>query len=105
MTRTEIRELMRELKRYFIRVTVEDYRVRLSGGERHAREHYASLIASDADIEAQLILELSRRDPDLRYDIEERASIVWSDGHPYDELSAVKVKMEVSSANERAGQV
>ena len=103
MTRAEIRELMRELKRYFIKCEVEDYRVKLSDGERHAREHYATLIASDEDIEARLILELSNKDEALRYDIEERASIVWSDGNPYDELSAVKTHMRVARKNERAG--
>ena len=104
MTRAEIRELMRELRRYFIRCEVEDYRVELSGGERHAREHYEDLIASE-DIEARLILELSYKDAELRYDIEERASIAWSDGSPYDELGAVKMMMKVARANEGTGQI
>ena len=51
--------------------------------------------------EAMLILELSKSDPDLRYIIEERASIRWADaGLPYDLLDAVKIHMEVARENE-----
>lgn len=102
MTKGEIHELKLELRKYFIRATVEKYRVKLTGGERHAREHYESLIGSDKEVEAQLILELSKEDEELRYDIEERASIEWADGGDYDELAAVKQNMEVARNNERA---
>ena len=90
MTRREIRELLRELKRYFIKVSEDNYRVKLTGGERHALEHYTALIFSDEEIELQLLMELSHKDADLRYAIEERASIVWADSGEYDEWSALK---------------
>lgn len=100
MTKGEIHDLKLELKKYFIRASVENYHVKLSGGERHAREHYEELISSDEEIEAMLIWELSKEDEELRYDIQERASIVWTDGGEYDELGAVKTHMEVARRNE-----
>ena len=105
MTRGEIHDLKLELRKYFIRAKVENYHVKLIGGDRNAREHYEALISSDKGIEAMLILELSKEDEELRYDIQERASIVWESCGEYDELAAVKVHMEVARQNERAGQV
>ena len=102
MTKGEIHDLKLELKKYFIRATVKDYHVKLACGERQAREHYAALINSDEGIEAQLILELSKDDKELRYDIQERASIVWESCGKYDEIAAVKMNMEVARRNEGA---
>ena len=102
MTKGEIHDLKLELKKYFIRATVEKYHVKLAGGERQAREHYEALISSDEGIEAMLILELSKDDEELRYDIQERASIVWESCGKYDEIAAVKMNMEVARRNEGA---
>lgn len=100
MTKSEVLELIRELDNYAISWEVEEYHVILSGGNTGAREYYEGLIAGDTDVEAKLILEYAKKDSDLRYDIEERASIIWSDGHPYDVLKAVKIHMEVARQNE-----
>lgn len=101
MTRAEIRELLRELKKYAIKLSVDDYRVKLSGGNLTARDYYQALIDGDEEIQAMLILEHSKNDPDLRYDIEERASIVWVDGGgEYDLLGAVKMNMNTARINE-----
>ena len=100
MTKDEIHDLKLELKKYFIRAKVENYHVKLTGGDRNAREHYDALISSDEGIEAQLILELSKEDEELRYDIQERASIVWESSGEYEELEAVKMNMEVARKNE-----
>ena len=101
MTRAEIRELLRELKKYAIKLSVDDYQVKLSGGNFTARNHYQDLIDGDEDVQAMLILEYSKNDPDLRYDIEERASIVWADGGgEYDLLGAVKMHMKTARINE-----
>ena len=101
MTRTEIRELLRELKKYAIKLSVDDYQVILSGGNFAAQNYYKDLIAGDEEIQAMLILEYSKNDPDLRYDIEERASIVWADGGgEYNLLGAVKMHMKTARINE-----
>lgn len=105
MTKSEILELIREMERYAIQWRVEDYHVILSGGYRKARHHYEELIAGDSDAEAMLILEYSKKDEDLRYDIEERASIIWAEGSPYNLLEAVKIHMEVARENEADGQL
>ena len=102
----EIHELVRDLKRYAIKYEVEDYRVILYGGYEQARLHYEALIANDEDIEAMLILEYSKKDADLRYDIEERASIMWDGGkYPYDILYATKSNMKVARMNEAKEQL
>ena len=101
MTRAEIKELLRELKKYAIKLRVDDYRVILSGGNFTARNYYEELIDANEDVQAMLILEYSKDDPDLRYDIEERASIVWADGGgEYDLLGAVKMHMCTARKNE-----
>ncbi len=94
MTRAEIHELVRELRKYAIKAEERDYRVILSGGNFAARHHYEDLIAGDEELQAMLILELSKADSDLRYDIEERASIVWSEGGEYSLLEAVKMNRD-----------
>lgn len=105
MTRTEIRELLSELDKYFIKYEVREFQVKLSGGERHAREYYADLIAKEEDVEAMLILELAHKNPDLMYVIEERACISWADGAGYDLLYAVKQHMKVARINEAERQI
>ena len=91
MTRAEIRELLRELKKYAIKLNVNNYRVILSGGNFTARDHYQDLIDGDEEIQAMLILEYSKNDPAIRYDIEERASIASVDyGGEYNLLEATK---------------
>ena len=101
MTRADFKELLRELKKYAIKLSVNDYRVILSGGNFTARNYYEDLINADEEIQAMLILEYSKNDPDLRYDIEERASIVWADGGgEYDLLGAVKMHMCTARRNE-----
>lgn len=96
MTRAEIRELLRELKKYAIKLNVDDYRVNLSEGNFPARTHYQDLIDGDEEIQAMLILEYSKTDPDIRYDIEERASICWAEGGEYNLLEATKAVMKWS---------
>ena len=101
MTRAEIKELLRELKKYAITLKINDYRVILSGGNYEARNYYEELIDADEDVQAMLILEYSKTDPDLRDDIEERVSIVWADGGgEYDLLGAVKMHTKTARRNE-----
>ncbi|MBQ7593233.1 MAG: hypothetical protein IJU48_02630 [Synergistaceae bacterium] len=84
-------ELLSELQRYKISYEVEDWHVRLSGGFDGAREYYEQFLHGNTDAEISLILELSKKDAELRYAIEERAAIRGSDGLPCDLYSAVKV--------------
>lgn len=106
MRNGEVHELVRELKRYAIKYEFDNWHVRLFGGNDAARYHYENLIASDEDIEAMLILELSKTDEELRYAIEERASIMWDCGKcPYDILYATKTEMRVARMNEAAEQL
>ena len=106
MRKGEVHELVRELKKYAIKYEFDNWHVLLSGGNYNARCHYEDLIASDEDIEAMLILELSKKDADLRYEIEERASIMWEGGKcPYDVLNATKSMMKVARMNEAKEQV
>ena len=72
----------------------------LSGGNFEARSHYEELIDTDEEVQAMLILEYSKGDPDLRYEIEERASICWESGGEYNLLEAVKMEMCVARENE-----
>lgn len=94
MTRAENRELLRELKKYAIKLTVYKYRVILQGGNFTAREHYQRLIDGDEEIQAMLILEYSKNDPAIRYDIEERAGICADNGGEYNLLEATKATMQ-----------
>ena len=94
MTRTEIRELLQDLKKYAIKLSVNNYRVILLDGNFSARTHYQSLIDSDEEIQAMLILEYSKNTPDIRYDIEERASITSCEGGEYNLLDATKAVMK-----------
>ncbi len=95
MTRAEVRELLRELKKYAVKLSVEHYQVNLSGGNFAARDHYQDLIDGDEELQAMLILEYSKNDPATRYDIEERASIVSVDyGGEYNLLEATKAVMK-----------
>ncbi len=96
MTRAEIRELLLELKKYAITLSVSNFRVFLSGGNFKAKEHYENMIDADEDIQAMLILEYSKTDPNIRYDIEERASIRWAEGGEYNLLAATKSLMKWS---------
>ena len=93
MIRTEFKELLKELKKYAIKLRVEHYRVILSGGNYEARNYYEDLIGADEEIQAMLILEYSKNDPDIRYDIEERASIDAGDDGEYNLLKATKAVM------------
>ena len=93
MTRTEVRELIRELRKYAIKLSVSNYRVILSGGNFEARNYYEDLIADNEEIEAMLILEYSKTAPDIRYDIEERASIDAGEDGDYNLLDATKAVM------------
>ena len=69
-----------ELNRWQIEV---DYEVRnfvwcivLKNGDKNAREHYTNVLREHPDWEEKLMLELYKEgNPDLKYDIEERASI------------------------------
>ena len=96
MTRTEVRELIRELRKYAIKLSVSNYRVILSGGNFEARNYYEDLIADNEEIEAMLILEYSKTAPDIRYDIEERASIDAGEDGDYNLLDATKAVMKWS---------
>lgn len=82
-------ELLHELKRWDVDVSVRWGRIRLSGGNAQALEYYRGMIASHPKIEAHLILELARNDDDLMCAVEERAAIRWADGLPGDLFSAV----------------
>ena len=93
MTRAEIKELLRELSKYAIKLRVDNYQVFLSDGNYKARTHYEELIEADEEIQAMLILEYSKNDPDIRYDIEERASIDAGDDGEYNLLEATKAVM------------
>ena len=84
-------EILQELQHYKISCEVKNWHVRLSGGFDGAREYYEQFLHGNTDAEISLILELSKKDVDLRYAIEERAAIREADGLPSDLYSAVKV--------------
>lgn len=87
---------------YFIEYRVEEYRVKLSGGENHARGHYQAKLSENEELEAWLIWELARNDTALKIDIEERAAIDWEAGGcvNYDEIQAVKDNMRSARMSE-----
>lgn len=89
MEKIYVKELIEELNRYQIRIVEKYPRVVLSGGDKGARKHYSELIEDNPEVEADLILELSKHAPDLRFEIEERAAIREADGLPGDLRSAV----------------
>ena len=68
---------------------VENGRVLLTGGDKTARKHYRSLLQAKPGIEAYLILELAKTNPDLMFEIEERAAIREADNLPGDLFSAI----------------
>ena len=84
-------EILKELMQWGISSEVEDWHVKLSGGQVEVREYYEQFLHGNVDAEAFLILELSKTDEELRYAIEERAAIRETEGLAADLLSAIKV--------------
>ena len=84
------RDLLQEFHHWGITCEVENWRVKLTGGDWRACEHYQRLLLGNSDVELNLILELSKHDEDLRYAIEERAAIREADGLAGDFVSAIK---------------
>ncbi|MBQ6664903.1 MAG: hypothetical protein IJM68_04865 [Synergistaceae bacterium] len=82
-------ELLSELRRWQVNISVEWGRISLSGGDARALEYYGEMIRAHPRIEAHLILELAREDKDVMDVIEERAAIRWAEGLPGDVFSAV----------------
>lgn len=93
MVRIQLGEMLKELARWQIKYEVQDWRIRLIGGDNKARWHYEQMISEDKDIQSQLILYAANNDSNLRDLIEERAAIRWADGLPGDLLSAVKCNL------------
>ncbi len=91
---TKIREFIAELERWQIIPEVFWGRVTLTGGDKRAREHYAKMLHNHPKMEAHLILELSKNDPDLAYAIEERVAIRQASGLPSDTFSAILCNIE-----------
>ena len=90
MKQTIFGEILKDLARWHIKYEVEDWRVKLSGGDDKARYHYEEVLSEDKDLQAMLILYAANQDTNLHELIEERAAIRWADGLPGDFLSAVK---------------
>ena len=86
-------EILKDLARWQIRYEVEDWRVKLSGGDNKARYHYEGILSEDKDLQAMLILYAANHDTNLHELIEERAAIRWADGLPGYFLSAVKCNL------------
>ena len=93
MNRSVFGEILKDLALWQIKYEVEDWRVRLSGGDDKARYHYDGILREDKDLQAMLILYAANKDSNLHELIEERAAIRWADGLPGDLLSAVKCNL------------
>lgn len=90
MAKTEFGEILQDLTRWQIKYEVEEWRVKLSGGDKKARYHYEKILNEYRDLQAMLILYAANKDSNLHDLIEERAAIRWVDGLRGDLLSAVK---------------
>lgn len=84
---------MNELKRWSISYEVIDWQIKLSGGDWKARRYYKKMLSGDENLQAMLILYVANNASNIRDVIEERACIRWSEGLPYDLVSAVKCHM------------
>jgi hypothetical protein len=89
------RDFQEELKKWGIQKELQDWRLKLTGGNKKVREHYERVLKSDSDLEATMILLLSNEDAVLREQLDERAAIRCADGLPGDLLSSVKANMKV----------
>lgn len=85
----KVKQILSEFQRWQLNVSIEDGRVVLNGGDKRAREHYRNFMDEHKTVEAYIILELAKNDPDLMFEIEERAAIREADGLPGDLFSAV----------------
>lgn len=71
----------RELLKAGIGCFVSCGRLVLRGGHPQERERLYELLHDSPDLEARIILRIAMNDPDLMYEIEERASIRWVEGY------------------------
>ena len=86
---TKAREFCAELERWNIKASVFWGRLKLTGGDDRARKYLGEMFQSRPKMEAYIINELSKTDPDLEYAIEERVAMRQADGLPSDRLSAI----------------
>lgn len=86
---TKAKEFCAELERWHIKALVFWGRLKLTGGDDRAREYFRDMFRSRSKMEAHIILELSKNDPDLSYAIDERAAMRQVDGLPSDLFSAI----------------
>ena len=71
----KIKEFLSELARYGIEVEYSNGRIKLTGGNETAREHYSSFFPANPKFEADLIWYLAQTDEDIMDAIEERQAI------------------------------
>lgn len=86
---TNVKEFCAELERWHIKASVFWGRLKLKGGDDRARKYFSEMFLSHPKMEAQIIFELSKNDPELAYAIEERAAMRQADGLPSDLFSAI----------------
>ena len=86
---TKAREFCEELERWHIKASVFWGRLKLTGGDERARKYFSDMFRNRPKMEAHIIQELSKNDPDLAYAIEERVAIRQADGWPSDTYSAI----------------
>lgn len=91
---TKVKEFCAELERWHIKASVFWGKLKLTGGDDRAREYFTNMFRSRSKMEAHIILELSKNDPDLAYAIEERAAMRQADGLPSDLFSAILCNLD-----------
>ncbi len=67
---------LNELKKWGIKACLKDGRLALYEGDKNARKHYEKVLADKLELEIEAIFELSKRDKNIKYDVEERAAIM-----------------------------
>ena len=83
-------KICHELKNWKIKAVYDFGRITLKDGDKTAREHYQRILDENDELQIELILDLMKRDRDVRDCVEERAAIRWADGLPGDFESAVR---------------
>lgn len=84
----EVKDYQEELKSWRIKYRANDLRVELYGGDRKARKHYESILRSNRELEARLLMILTNTNAELKYALEERAAMRYAEGLTGDMYSA-----------------
>ena len=72
-------KIYHELKNWKIKAVYDFGRITLKDGDKTAREHYQRILDENDELQIELILDLMKRDRDVRDAVEERAAIIGVD--------------------------